>query len=245
MPQAPAADQRRLLDVQDADTRITQAKHRRANLPVLAQLHELSGRLSDLETVRGQALVEVSDIQREVTKAEDDVQAVRARAVRDNAKLNSGEGTPRDLQALQSELEALAKRQAALEDVELEAMERLEEAQGRVDSAIKQIAAITAHVAELEAARDHEFAAIDAELEELAAARGAAAQGIEPGLLALFEKIRGTSGGVGAARLVGGQCQGCHMSINSVELARIENASDDDVVRCEDCGRILVRGANA
>jgi predicted nucleic acid-binding Zn-ribbon protein len=245
LPQAPAADQRRLLDVQDADTRIAQAKHRRANLPVLAQIAELAGRAQDLDVMRGQALVEVTDIQREVTKAEDDVQSVRARAERDNARLNSGEGTPRDLQALQSELEALAKRQSALEDVELEAMERLEEAQSRVTAAATQVAAITAQVAELEVARDAEFAAIDAELEELAAARAAAAQGLDAGLLALFEKLRVSGGGVGAARLVGGQCQGCHMSINSVELARIENAPEDDVVRCEDCGRILVRGAHA
>lgn len=245
MPQAPAADQRHLLDVQDADTRIAQAKHRRANLPVLAQLTELAGRAQDLETVRGQAMVEVSDIQREVTKAEDDVQSVRARAERDTAKLNSGQGTPKDLQALQAELEVLTKRQAALEDVELDAMERLEEAQNRASSAAAQAAAITAQVTELEAQRDREWAQIDAELEELGAARDAAAQGVDATLLALYEKIRAASGGVGAARLVAGQCQGCHMTINAVERARIDSAPEDEVLRCEDCGRILVRGVHA
>ncbi len=245
MPQAPAADQRRLLDVQDADTSITQAKHRRANLPVLAHIAELTGRAQDLETIRGQALIEVSDIQREVTKAEDDVQSVRARAERDTAKLNSGHGTPKDLQALQAELEVLAKRQGALEDIELDAMERLEEAQARVNAAATQAAAIHAQVEELEAQRDAEWAQIDAELVELAAARDLAAQGVDPALLALYEKIRAGSGGVGAARLVAGQCQGCHITINAVECARIDSAADDEVIRCEDCGRILVRGANA
>lgn len=245
MPQAPAADQRRLLDVQDADTSITQAKHRRANLPVLAHIAELTGRAQDLETIRGQALIEVSDIQREVTKAEDDVQSVRARAERDTAKLNSGQGTPKDLQALQAELEVLAKRQGALEDIELDAMERLEEAQARVNAAATQAAAIHAQVEELEGQRDAEWAQIDAELVELAAARDLAAQGVDPALLALYEKIRAGSGGVGAARLVAGQCQGCHITINAVERARIDSAADDEVIRCEDCGRILVRGANA
>lgn len=245
MPQAPAADQRRLLDVQDADTSITQAKHRRANLAVLAHIAELTGRAQDLETIRGQALIEVSDIQREVTKAEDDVQSVRARAERDTAKLNSGQGTPKDLQALQAELEVLAKRQGALEDIELDAMERLEEAQARVNAAATQAAAIHAQVEELEGQRDAEWAQIDAELVELAAARDLAAQGVDPALLALYEKIRAGSGGVGAARLVAGQCQGCHITINAVERARIDSAADDEVIRCEDCGRILVRGANA
>lgn len=243
MPQAPAADQRRLLDVQDADTRIAQARHRRSHLPVLEQLAELAGRAEDLERARDVARIEASDINREVTKAEDDVRAVRTRAERDTARLNSGEGTPKDLQALQAELELLAKRQADLEDIELEAMERLEAAEQRAAQADEQAQAIREQMTQLEAQRDQEWAAIDAEIAELEAGRAAAVDGLDAALLALYEKLRAANGGVGAASLVRGQCQGCHMSLNPVDLRRIESAPADDIVRCEECGRILVRGA--
>ena len=68
----------------------------------------------------------VSDLRRELAKAEADVEQVRVRAARDQARLDSGQGSPKDLQALQSELVALGRRQAELEEVELDVMERLE-----------------------------------------------------------------------------------------------------------------------
>lgn len=241
MPVAPAGDQRRLLDVQDADLRAQQARHRRAHLPVLAQIEELAARAADLDEERVARSTEVSDIRREVTKAEDDVQAVRARADRDNARLNAGQGTSKDLQALQSELEVLTRRQGALEDVEIEAMQRLEDAENALAAAAKQHDAIVAQIAELAVERDAEFAKIDAELATIVGAREAAAAGLDAGLISLYERLRDHQGGIGAAALVGGQCQGCHMSLNAGDLAAIEAAPADQIVRCEECGRILVR----
>ena len=166
MPTAPAADQLKLLDVQAADLRAQQALHRRATLPVLLQLDELTGRVVDLSDERAARGAVVGDARREVTKIEDDVAAVRARAARDNARLASGQGTPKDLQALSSELEVLNRRVTALEDTELEVMERLEEAEKELASADTQHREIAAQIAELERERDLAFAAIDAELRQ-------------------------------------------------------------------------------
>lgn len=245
MPQAPAADQKRLLDVQEADTRIAQARHRRTHLPVLAQIEELSARRADLEHARGLVSIEVSDLKRQLTKAEDDVESVRSRAERDQQRLASGQGSAKDLQAIQSELELLAKRQRDLEDIQMDLMEKLEDAQAREASAAAQVDAIAAQLAELERTRDAEIAAIDTELEELESTRAAAATGIDETLFALYERLRAQNGGVGAAALLHGQCQGCHMKLNPVDLGRIEAAPADEIVRCEECGRILVRGAKA
>lgn len=241
MPVAPAGDQRRLLDVQDADLRAQQARHRRAHLPVLAQMAELEARAADLDEERVARATEVGDIRREVTKAEDDVQAVRARADRDNARMNAGQGTSKDLQALQSELEVLTRRQSALEDVEIEAMQRLEDAENALAAAAKQHDAILAQIAELSVERDAAFAGIDAELGAIVAERASAAAGIDGGLISLYERLRDQQGGVGAASLLRGQCQGCHMSLNAGDLAAIDAAPADQIVRCEECGRILVR----
>lgn len=241
MPSAPAADQRRLLDVQDADLRAQQARHRREHLPVIAQIEELAARAADLEEERVARATEVGDLRREVTKAEDDVQAVRARADRDNARLNGGQGTSKDLQALQSELEVLTRRQVALEDIEIEAMQRLEDAENALAAASKQHEAIATQITELEVERDAAFATIDAELAVIVGEREAAAAGLDTGLVSLYERLRDHQGGIGAAALLRGQCQGCHMSLNAGDLAAIEAAPADQVVRCEECGRILVR----
>ncbi len=243
MPSAPAADQIRLLDVQDLDLRAQQARHRRGHLPVVEQIGELTARLTDLDEERVARATEVSDLKREVAKAEDDVETVRTRAARDTARLESGQGSAKDLQALQSELEVLKRRQGALEDVELEAMDRLETAEAALASAQEQVAAITAQIDELSAQRDEAWRGIDAELATLEVDRNAAAAGIDTALLALYDKLRDSHGGIGAAALQHGECLGCRMKLNAGDLRDIEGRPADAVVRCEECGRILVRGA--
>lgn len=243
MPTAPAADQIRLLEVQDLDLRTQQARHRRDHLPVIAQIAELTARLTDLDEERVARATQVSDLKREVAKAEDDVETVRTRAARDTARLESGTGSPKDLQALASELEVLKRRQGALEDVELEAMSRLEDAEAALASAKEQVDAIQAQVADLATERDAAWAEIDAELVELAATRTSAAFNLDADLVALYEKLRATHGGIGAAALQHGECLGCRMKLNPADLRAIEGRPDDAVVRCEECGRILVRGA--
>ncbi|WP_062289347.1 zinc ribbon domain-containing protein [Demequina phytophila] len=243
MPSAPAADQIRLLDVQDIDLRAQQARHRRDHLPILTQIAELESRLKDLDEARVATATRVSDLRRAVQKAEDDVQVVRDRAARDNARLSAGQGSPKDLQALQSELEVLGRRQSALEEVELEAMEALEAAEGEHASAKEQVDAITVQVEELAAERDAAWAEIDEEIATLERDRNLVVDGIDATLLALYDKLRAAQGGIGAAALAQGQCLGCRTVLNPGDLRDIEAKAPDAIVRCEECGRILVRGA--
>jgi predicted nucleic acid-binding Zn-ribbon protein len=243
VPKAPVADQLRLLTVQDLDTKVAQARHRLANLPARRELDEVTAEAGVLEETRVEAATAVTDLRREVTKAEDDVVTVRARADRDNQRMQSGAGaSPKELQALQSELEVLAKRQGALEDIELDAMQRLEDAETEAARVAAQISAVAAKVTEVTARLHYEAADIDAEIVSLSAGRADAAAGLDEGLLALYEKLRAAPGGTGAAALKYGACQGCNMSLNPADLAHIDAAPADDIVRCEECGRILVRG---
>ncbi len=241
MPTAPVADQLRLLDVQDADLRIQQARHKRDNLPVLAQIAELESQdsvLGEEAIARG---AEVSDLRREVTKAEDDLQAVRSRAERGNARLASGGSNAKDLQALQGELELLTRRLSNLEDVALEAMEKLEQAESAQAEIVAKREDLAKRVRELAHDRDVAFRAIDADIDQDSAERHEAAAGIDAGLLALYERLRESHGGVGAATMQGSTCLGCHMTLNASDVVAIREAPAEQVVRCEECGRILVR----
>ncbi|MEO3938912.1 C4-type zinc ribbon domain-containing protein [Dermatophilaceae bacterium Soc4.6] len=195
----------------------------------------------DLDTDLANARVAVSDVQRDVDKAEADVQLVRDRAARNQSRLDAGTGSPKDLQALQHELESLARRQLELEDAEIDIMEKAEELSARASALEASRADLTVTLGELEAARDAGLSTLASEREQVASQRDAIRPGVDEALLALYEKVRGNSGGVGAAELRQRRCGGCRLELNGGDLQRITTAAPDEVVRCEECGRILVR----
>lgn len=241
MSKAPAADQIRLLDVQALDTRLSQLAHRSRSLPEHAQIGELATRARFLADELVGASTTAGDIARELRKAEDDVELVRGRAARDNARLGSGHGSAKDLQALQHELVSLGRRQSALEDVELEVMERAEQAQAeqaRLETEIDRMDAARVQLVERLAEQTSE---IDAEVARVTAEREQVVSGLDQALVTLYEKVRAGSGGLGAAPLKARRCEGCRLELTPVDLGRIRNAADDEVLRCEECLRILVR----
>jgi uncharacterized protein len=242
---AESARQLRLLDLQAIDTRLDQIVHARTHLPQLAELADLQGkaRLIDDQLVRSRT--ELGDVQREVAKAESDVQLVRDRAARDQARLDAGTGSAKDLQAIQHELTSLARRQSELEDIELEVMERAEAAESDVAELERGRGELTTRIEALEAARDEAFARLDAEAGEIGAPRTSVVDGVGADLVALYEKIRVANGGTGAAALRQRRCGGCQLELNPVEIQRIRVAPEDEVLRCEECRRILVRTAES
>ncbi|MEU8340838.1 C4-type zinc ribbon domain-containing protein [Spirillospora sp. NPDC048832] len=241
MKAAPQA-QLRLLDLQELDSSLDRLAHRRRTLPELAEIERLEGRLTELRDAIVAAETELGDLQREQRKAEQDVDQVRTRADRDQKRLDSGQVTSaKDLSSLQAEIESLHRRQSDLEEVVLEIMERTEEAEGRVAALRADQAATQEELAGLSERRDAAQREIDEEAGTTSTARTAVAKDVPDDLLALYEKLRGQFGGVGAAKLFRGACQGCHLALNTVDLNNIRAAAEDEVVRCEECRRILIR----
>ncbi|MGN7248872.1 zinc ribbon domain-containing protein [Janibacter anophelis] len=233
--------QARLLDLQALDTRLQQIDHARTRVPQIAATREAQERLQQVSDDVVRVETGLSDIRREVDRAEADVQQVRDRTARNTSRLESGQGTAKDLQALQHELESLARRQAELEDVEIEVMERQESAEARLRELTAQRDEVQAEVDALVRDRDAAVAELDAERVEVAGPRQAIVDAIDAPLVALYERIREGSGGLAAAELKHGRCGGCRLELNPVDLAAIDKAASDEVVRCEECARILVR----
>ncbi|MFG2221921.1 zinc ribbon domain-containing protein [Streptomyces sp. NPDC050161] len=239
---AAPADQIRLLDVQALDVRLTQLAHKRKNLPELAELQALEADLIQQRDLLVAAQTEESDTAREQTKAEQDVDQVRQRASRDQQRLDSGSVTsPKDLENLQRELASLAKRQADLEDVVLEVMERREAAQERVTELTGRVGSVQAKADDATARRDAACGEIDAEAETVLKERELTVADIPDDLLKLYDRLRTKQGGVGAARLFQRRCEGCRLELDITELNDVRAAAADTVVRCENCSRILVR----
>ncbi|MFJ6132702.1 C4-type zinc ribbon domain-containing protein [Janibacter terrae] len=233
--------QARLLKLQALDTRLQQIDHARGRVPQIAALKEASARLQTVSDDVVRVETGLSDIRREVERAESDVQQVRDRTARNQARLDAGQGTPKDLTAMQHELESLARRQAELEDVEIEVMERQEGAEARLAELTSAREEAQAEVDRLTAERDAAVAELDAERASVSAPRAELTGSIDDPLLALYDRIRASSGGLGAAEFQQGRCGGCRLELNPVDRAAIEKAASNEVVRCEECGRILVR----
>jgi predicted nucleic acid-binding Zn-ribbon protein len=232
--------QRRLLDVQAIDTALAQLAHKRKNLPEHTELDRLARELSALEDERVRVQVGVDDLDRDIARLDKDVDQVRARAAKDQARLDIGTGPARELEALQHELGTLSRRQSELEDAELELMEQRESAQGVLDEVEARLTAARDTRAEVERRRDEILAELARDEEFRRSGRAPLVADLPADLVALYEKIREQTG-IGAALLRSGRCGGCRLELAGSERGRVKAAPPDEVVRCEECRRILIR----
>ena len=239
---ASPEEQLRLLELADLDAELGRIDHRRQGLPEHAELRELQQRDAELRDSLAALEAEDGDLKRAQAKAESDVDQVRSRVDRDRTRLDAGQvSSPRELENLQSEIVSLEHRQSDLEEVVLEVMERRESAGRSHVAATAERVQLAAALADVSARRDAVLAEL-AEQARKAEARRAEAAAREPAeLLALYDRLRAQHDGVGAAALRRGRCEGCHLSLNTVDLNTIRAAAPDEVLRCEECRRILVR----
>lgn len=238
MKAAPEA-QRRLLDLQAVDTALNQLAHRRRTLPELVEIDTVAREISALEDERVRAQVAVDDLDRDIARFEKDIDQVRTRKERDQKRLAAG-GALREIEGLQHELATLNRRQGELEDAELELMERREGAEQTLNEIKKRIAEAVARRSAAESRRDETLSEIIKEQEFKTRSRAPLAADLPADLVQLYDKIR-TDTGLGAALFRAGRCGGCRIELYGADLGRVKGAPADEVVRCEECRRIMVR----
>jgi len=239
---ADPSAQLRLLELQDLDSRADQLRHQRRSLPEHARLTELAAARDRIDGEALDARIVVDDLTTEQTKVDADVEQVKARRQRDQHRIDQGLiSNPKDIQRMQQEMVSLERRITSLEDEELEVMARLEDAQRSLDDATGQLSRTESEIAATTQARDAKLADLDRDLGALDAQRDPLASQIPDDLMSLYARLRESKGGVGAALLRARRCEGCNLDLDNAELAVIRSAGDDDVIRCEECSRILVR----
>ena len=238
---ASAEAQLRLLELADLDAELSRLDHRRRSLPELEEYQRIEARDAGLRDELAALEAAESDLRREQAKAEADVDQVRSRVERDRTRLDAGQvSSPRELENLQSEIASLARRQSDLEEIVLDVMERQEAAERRRDTLTQEQGALARQRDEVAARRDAALGEIGEQAEKAGSLRAGVAADVPADLLGLYGKLRAQHG-VGAAALRRGRCEGCHLSLNTVELAHLRAAPPDEVLRCEECRRILVR----
>ncbi|GGM17784.1 zinc ribbon domain-containing protein [Nakamurella endophytica] len=240
VPKADPFAQRRLLELATLDRSLSTVEHRTRTLPELAVIAAAEAELDTVAADKALADAELGDLDRATRKLDAEVEQVRARADRDAARLAAGSGTSRELENLQHEIESLARRQGVLEDEELELMEQRETAEAAVARLASRVDEVTGGLTAARTRRDDALADLSVERDRLSAARAALVTGLPADLVTLYDRIH-AGGRVAAGELRGSRCEACSMQLDNVELARLRNAPVDDVLRCPECGAILVR----
>jgi len=230
-----------LLDLQDLDTHIDQEVHRKAQLPERAELAALERLIGQAQAARSVVAAALNEVASRQEAAERELKLTEDRAVQVNRRLYGGTvSASRELQAMAEDVEGLKKRASELEDKALAFMEEREP----FDAEVASLDAKLAELAERQRDTHDRLAAaeseVDAAIAALAAQHPGAVEAVPQPLLTAYDRLRSRLGGVAVARLVGGRCDGCHLSLPAMELDRIRHQSAGSLETCEQCGRILV-----
>ena len=238
---ADPAAQRRLLDLAAVDAELARTAHRRRSLPELAEVEQIE---KDLRARRDSLIdteTRASDLDRDIRKLEAEVDQVRAREDRDRDLLDSGSiSSGRQLEDLQHELATLRRRQGILEDELLEVMEQREALDTELARSRVALGELEQRLADASRRRDEALADLaSTETRREAERRGLLGE-LPADLLALYERIRAQKG-IGAALLRQRSCGACQLELDRIAIRRLLDAAPDAVMRCEECGVLLVR----
>lgn len=228
-----------LLELQRIDLTIDRLELRKRNLPEQQELDQLEEQLAVVEKRIGELQTVFDEVAMRQSRMDSDIEMLASKIAAEEQRLYSGDvSSPRELSGLQAEIESLKRRQSQLEDNDLEVMEEKEAQETLLNQASSEAEALRAQIAEASVRRDAAMVDIAAELEVALQEREKWAPKFDPELLAFYDEVRESKGGVGAAALVGGMCQGCHMVLPAQEVDRVKKSTG--IVRCDECRRILV-----
>lgn len=237
---AEVVQQRSLLELSELDAELSRIEHRGKNLPEQQQVEAAQSEHREANDRLAAVQIALEDLDAQVAKFESEIDAVRQREDRDRSLLAGGTVDAKQLTELQHELETLERRQASLEDSLLEVMERREELQDQQADGLAEIDELQNKLADAQRACDAARAEINQQRHQSVSRRDELVSELDADLVALYERQR-SHGGPGAGLLQGRRCGACRIEIDRGELARISAAAEDDVLRCPECGAILLR----
>jgi uncharacterized protein len=230
-----------LIRVQAHDTRIDQLRHRADNLPERTELHALDERRATLDAELAEVEKRVDELSGRQRELEERIAVAAGRRHVIEERMRSGVvPDARDLQAMDHEVQQLGARQAQFEDEEIALLEEEEPLDVVLQQHRGEAAALDAdrsRLVETIAGAEQEIRTTIAEEEEF---RSRSAAELPPELAERYERLRSKLGGVGAARLVGDRCDGCHLTLASVDAERIKGLAPGEFATCPQCDRILV-----
>lgn len=237
---AEVVQQRSVLELAAVDADLSRLEHRATHLAEQQQFDAVQAEHRAANDGLAALGIAIDDLEGQIAKFESEIDSVRKREDRDRALMAAGAVDVKHVAELQHELETLQRRQGSLEDSLLEIMERREALQTEQAEGLTRIDDLETDLAAARASRDDAMVLIDQSRHQAASRRDELTATLDSELAALYEKQRGL-GGIGAGALQGRRCGACRIEIDRGELARITAAPEDELLRCPECGAILLR----
>jgi uncharacterized protein len=228
-----------LLELGRIDTELVRVAKTLQSLPARQVATDAEAELQGAREQLRLAQEDVDGFQADVKRAESDVELVDKRIAQDRERLQATTSA-KDAQGLEHELQTLEARKSLLEDVELEVMERLEEATVSLDDAKSRVADIQARLDAALGEIASQTAELDQHKKSLLTERDTVVTGLPDDLVALYDRQRERYG-VGVSELRAGISTASGVQLTESDLQDIRQAEDDDVVLCPDSNAILVR----
>lgn len=229
-----------LLALQDQDTRADQLRYRRAHLPEQTALTATTSALAAMQRETDEQQAAQASLESRQAEIEASIETMRTKEAGLAAQLSKSI-VPKEAETLQAEIRGTKERRTAAEDDELALMEELEPIEVRLAQLDVQRVPLVAQQHTEQKAVNAATAGIDHELAAVVTERAAAVSELSDSIVARYEKMRSHLGGVAVARLDHGTCLGCNMKLSSTEREALQAAPADELVECEQCGRLLVR----
>lgn len=229
----------KLLELQKVDTTVDRLEARLRHLPEQAALDTMEAQRQDLDAQIDQCKAVFDEVTARQKRVDYEVESVAQKLVIEERRLYSGTvGNSKELSDLSREVEALKRRKGILEDQDLEVMEERESVEKELNALTQERAGLVVEIEQQRQLRDAASGEVGVQLGVAQAERKERLVGLDPALLALYDQIRASKGGVGAAAMTDGVCQGCHIRMPAQEAERVRQASG--LTRCDECRRILI-----
>jgi len=178
------------------------------------------------------------NVQTSIKRSEEDIRLVTERLIRDRERLNAT-SSPKDAIGIQSEIDSLAKRKDELESLELEILEKFEQAQLELDSVSSKRANLQEQLSSLQEKLTLEINELKAKGRQATADRAILVAQIPADVLAKYEIMASKQVAVG--RIVDRACNACHMVISSAAIEQLAKLPEDEIGNCPECQALIIR----
>lgn len=210
------------------------------------RIKEIDVQLDDNEVITqaqaelDQAQAKLDAILKQVKDLETQIETVVTKQKATETRLYSGNvKNPKELQDMQKEIESLTRRRSDLDDKLLEIMVERDEASEYAELNREELQQITdaweAQHADLLAEKEQ----LTTESEKLMVDRKAALNDVQPEAMKEYNSLRGSKANRPMAGLENKSCTVCGIEQNGAIISAVNK--DDSLVKCQNCGRILVR----
>ena len=240
-----------LLILQNHDTHLEQIRHKRENLQERSELESWRSQEEDLRGRLAAVSEQKNALDGRQRRCEVEIEALQSKREEEKRLLYSNRVTGlREIQSLEQEISALGRRQEVVEDKLLLLLEDMDPLKEEIDSLEKQLAKCLQRIEDKRSDLAQKEEDLDAQAEEVLQQREGHASEVPENLLVLYEGFRVRFGGIAVAKLSGGTCTGCHLSLPLMEVDKLRKLPpygeaepgqpDQSKAACPFCERLLV-----